>query len=393
MGLEHVACEPFGLFLFGTPNGLYWAQILSQGNGAVISIIVDQPAGSDPILKARNWFVKKLRNKDLQCGKPNNVGDLEKQPFYKFLESTYLIHPIGLGALLYALGGFPYFVWGMGVRTVYVYHGTWLVNSASHTWGKQTWNTGDLSKNNWWVAMITFGEGWHNNHHAFEYSARHGLEWWQIDITWYVIRLLEAIGLATDVKLPTSAQKQRMAFNKFLEAIGLATDVYLCPKAKDGLTQLMVRQKVINPQSRLYSEEERQIILLFIHQLRNCFEITLFVSSFISNENLSKVTLQGVRTVFVYHITWLVNSASHTWGKQAWNTGDLSRNNWWLAMITFGEGWHNNHHAFEYSARQGLEWWQIDITWYVIRLLEAIGLATDVKLPTSAQKQRMAFNK
>ncbi|KAL2539323.1 Palmitoyl-monogalactosyldiacylglycerol delta-7 desaturase [Abeliophyllum distichum] len=149
-----------------------------------------------------------------QCGKPNNVGDLEKQPFYKFLESTYIIHPIALGALLYALGGFPYIVWGMGVRTVFVYHGTWLVNSASHTWGKQAWNTGDLSKNNWWLALITFGEGWHNNHHAFEYSARQGLEWWQIDITWYVIRLLEAIGLATDVKLPTSTQKQRMAFNK-----------------------------------------------------------------------------------------------------------------------------------------------------------------------------------
>ncbi|KAL2463069.1 Palmitoyl-monogalactosyldiacylglycerol delta-7 desaturase [Forsythia ovata] len=149
-----------------------------------------------------------------KCGKPNNVGDLEKQPFYKFLERTYLIHPIGLGALLYALGGFPYVVWGMGVRTVFVYHITWLVNSASHTWGKQVWNTGDLSRNNWWLAMITFGEGWHNNHHAFEYSARHGLEWWQVDITWYVIRLLKAIGLATDVKLPTSAQKQRMAFNK-----------------------------------------------------------------------------------------------------------------------------------------------------------------------------------
>ncbi|KAL2462755.1 Palmitoyl-monogalactosyldiacylglycerol delta-7 desaturase [Forsythia ovata] len=149
-----------------------------------------------------------------KCGKLNNVGDLEKQPFYKFLESTYFIHPIALGALLYALGGFPYIVWGMGVRSVYVYHITFLVNSASHTWGKQAWNTDDLSRNNWLVAMITFGEGWHNNHHAFEYSARQGLEWWQIDITWYVIRLLEAIGLATDVKLPTSAQKQKMAINK-----------------------------------------------------------------------------------------------------------------------------------------------------------------------------------
>ncbi|XP_011073424.1 palmitoyl-monogalactosyldiacylglycerol delta-7 desaturase, chloroplastic [Sesamum indicum] len=148
-----------------------------------------------------------------RCGEPNNVGDLEKQPFYKFLQTTYIIHPLALGALLYAVGGVPYIVWGMGVRIVWVYHITWLVNSACHVWGNQAWNTGDLSRNNWWVAMLAFGEGWHNNHHAFEYSARHGLEWWQIDMTWYVVRLLQAIGLATDVKLPTTAQKQRMAFS------------------------------------------------------------------------------------------------------------------------------------------------------------------------------------
>lgn len=64
-----------------------------------------------------------------------------------------------------------------------------------------------------WVAVLAFGEGWHNNHHAFEYSARHGLEWWQLDMTWYVVRLLQALGLATDVKLPNEAQKQRLALN------------------------------------------------------------------------------------------------------------------------------------------------------------------------------------
>ncbi|KAL3631776.1 Palmitoyl-monogalactosyldiacylglycerol delta-7 desaturase, chloroplastic [Castilleja foliolosa] len=146
-----------------------------------------------------------------RCGKPNNVGDLEKQQFYKFLQRTYIVHPIALGALLYALGGFPYIVWAMGVRIVWVYHITWLVNSACHVWGKQAWNTGDLSRNNWWVAVLAFGEGWHNNHHAFEYSARHGLQWWQIDTTWYVISLLKAIGLATDVKLPSAAHKQKLA--------------------------------------------------------------------------------------------------------------------------------------------------------------------------------------
>ncbi|GFP88960.1 palmitoyl-monogalactosyldiacylglycerol delta-7 desaturase chloroplastic [Phtheirospermum japonicum] len=149
-----------------------------------------------------------------RCGEPNNVGDLEKQQFYKFVQSTYIIHPIALGLLLYALGGFPYIVWGMGVRIVWVYHITWLVNSACHVWGKQAWNTGDLSRNNWWVAVLAFGEGWHNNHHAFEYSARHGLEWWQIDMTWYVVGLLKAIGLATHVKLPTAAHKLKLVLPK-----------------------------------------------------------------------------------------------------------------------------------------------------------------------------------
>ncbi|XP_016562864.2 palmitoyl-monogalactosyldiacylglycerol delta-7 desaturase, chloroplastic [Capsicum annuum] len=146
-----------------------------------------------------------------RTGKPNNVGDLEKQRFYQFVRDTYIVHPVALAALLYAMGGFPYIVWGMGVRIVWVYHITWLVNSACHVWGKQAWNTGDLSRNNWWVALLAFGEGWHNNHHAFEYSARHGLEWWQLDMTWYVVRFLQAVGLATDVKLPTDTHKQRLA--------------------------------------------------------------------------------------------------------------------------------------------------------------------------------------
>ncbi|KAL0415354.1 UNVERIFIED_CONTAM: Palmitoyl-monogalactosyldiacylglycerol delta-7 desaturase, chloroplastic [Sesamum latifolium] len=187
-----------------------------------------------------------------RCGEPNNVGDLEKQPFYKFLQTTYIIHPLALGALLYAVGGFPYIVWGMpdmyetvvfivqiqilgpmgfcGSQHLHQFFekerslSPWCENRVGVPYhlagelclpclGKQAWNTGDLSRNNWWVAMLAFGEGWHNNHHAFEYSARHGLEWWQIDMTWYVVRLLQAIGLATDVKLPTTAQKQRMAFS------------------------------------------------------------------------------------------------------------------------------------------------------------------------------------
>ncbi|KAF6137717.1 hypothetical protein GIB67_003196 [Kingdonia uniflora] len=133
------------------------------------------------------------------------------QAYYRFLRRTHYVHPTAFGVLLYALGGFPYIVWGMAVRTILDVHTSSLVNSVCHIWGHQAWKTGNLSRNNGLIALISFGEGWHNNHHAFQSSARHGLEWWQIDVTWYVIKLLERIGLATDVKVPSDLQKQKMS--------------------------------------------------------------------------------------------------------------------------------------------------------------------------------------
>ncbi|XP_008230048.1 PREDICTED: palmitoyl-monogalactosyldiacylglycerol delta-7 desaturase, chloroplastic-like [Prunus mume] len=140
-----------------------------------------------------------------------NVGDLKREPFYIFLHYTYPLHAIGFGVVLYAVGGLPFLVWGLGVRSVVFLHATFGINSICHTWGQVVWDTGDLSRNNWLIGLMAHGEGWHNNHHAFEQSARHGLEWWQVDVTWYVIRFLEAIGLATDVKLPTETQMKRRA--------------------------------------------------------------------------------------------------------------------------------------------------------------------------------------
>ncbi|XP_050381349.1 delta-9 acyl-lipid desaturase 1-like [Argentina anserina] len=140
-----------------------------------------------------------------------NVGDLKRQPYYIFLHYTYPLHYAALGVLLYFWGGMPFLVWGMGVRTVLFLHATFGINSICHTWGQKVWETGDLSRNNWLIGLLAHGEGWHNNHHAFQHSARHGLEWWQIDVTWYVIRFLELVGLATEVKLPTEIQKKQRA--------------------------------------------------------------------------------------------------------------------------------------------------------------------------------------
>ncbi|MEL6776160.1 MAG: fatty acid desaturase [Cyanobacteria bacterium J06597_16] len=127
--------------------------------------------------------------------------DINTDPIYVWIDKYYLVLQVALGALLYYLGGWSFVVWGIFVRLVVVYHFTWFVNSATHKFGYRTYESGDHSTNCWWVAVCTFGEGWHNNHHAYQYSARHGLQWWEVDVTWMIIRALQSIGLADKVKL------------------------------------------------------------------------------------------------------------------------------------------------------------------------------------------------
>lgn len=147
---------------------------------------------------------------DQRVPSKNNASDMQKQPFYKHMERFYFFHVLLKFALMYAIAGVPGMVWGGAVATVFLWHVTFCVNSASHVWGKMPFRTGDLSRNNWWVGILAFGEGWHNNHHAFEFSARHGLLKNQFDITWYMIRGLQKIGLAKNVKLPSQAQIDRL---------------------------------------------------------------------------------------------------------------------------------------------------------------------------------------
>ncbi|MEO0396672.1 MAG: acyl-CoA desaturase [Cyanobacteria bacterium P01_A01_bin.137] len=139
---------------------------------------------------------------------PRLTKDIANDPFYLFCENYFLLMQIALGLLLYAIGGWSFVLWGIFVRLVAVYHCTWFVNSATHKFGYKTYDAGDYSTNCWWVAVVTYGEGWHNNHHAFQFSARHGLKWWEIDTTWMVIQLLSKLGLATKVKLPKPEDMQ-----------------------------------------------------------------------------------------------------------------------------------------------------------------------------------------
>jgi fatty-acid desaturase len=137
--------------------------------------------------------------------------DLQRDKMIAFLDRYFFVPQMIVAAALFAIGwwalgswvgGACWVVWGVGVRTVLIYHATWFVNSAAHTWGSRRFDTPDGSRNNWWVALISFGEGWHNNHHAQQRSAAHGMRWWELDPTFWVIVLMEKVGLATRVVRP-----------------------------------------------------------------------------------------------------------------------------------------------------------------------------------------------
>ncbi len=137
------------------------------------------------------------------------AGDLTSDSFFRWLDEWFLILQIPLGLILYWFGeksqvhggGLGMVLWGIPLRLVIVYHVTWLVNSATHTFGYRNFNSPDLSRNCWWVALLSFGEGWHNNHHAYPQSAKHGLRWFEFDLTWAHIRLLKKFGLAKKIRL------------------------------------------------------------------------------------------------------------------------------------------------------------------------------------------------
>ena len=145
------------------------------------------------------------------------VPDLYKEPGMRMMDILFLPAHIAVGATLFGMGYWlggaelacSLLVWGMFVRLVGVLHATWLVNSASHMFGYRNYETTDDSRNNIFVAVVAYGEGWHNNHHAYPRMAKHGHRRWEFDITWQAIRLLRATGLVWDVvDYRTAAEKK-----------------------------------------------------------------------------------------------------------------------------------------------------------------------------------------
>jgi stearoyl-CoA desaturase (delta-9 desaturase) len=166
------------------------------------------------------WVVHRHKVFDRTIHYAPYVGDLLRDPFYRRLERNdawllvFIAHAVlitAAGALVgYIAGGASealryaasWAVWAVAVRTVLVLHGTWSVNSLAHMFGYRNYATKDASTNNWLVALFTHGEGWHNNHHADPQAASHGHRWWELDMSWWVISLLEGLGLAKNVVRP-----------------------------------------------------------------------------------------------------------------------------------------------------------------------------------------------
>lgn len=131
---------------------------------------------------------------------PKKVADLAKFPELKWLDRHHWIPTVIFAAFILLTGGAAAFVWGYVLSTVLLYHCTFAINSLAHIFGTRRFETPDHSRNNWLLALITFGEGWHNNHHFSMGSCRQGIRWWEIDITYWALKLMAVLGLVRDLR-------------------------------------------------------------------------------------------------------------------------------------------------------------------------------------------------
>ncbi len=131
---------------------------------------------------------------------PAAVSDFGKYPELRWLDKYHLVPAIVYAVGIFLLGGWDAFVWGFVLATVVLYHGTFFINSLSHVWGSRRFATPDESRNNFVLALLTLGEGWHNNHHFYMSSVRQGIRWWEVDVTFYVLKVMSWVGITRDLR-------------------------------------------------------------------------------------------------------------------------------------------------------------------------------------------------
>jgi len=145
------------------------------------------------------WFLNDAKHDRLEPTNPV-IRDFSKAPEIAFIDRYFAVPPLVLAAVLYLAGGMPWLIWGFCLPTMTLAHATFAINTVNHLWGSRRFDTIDESRNNAFTAFFAVGEGWHNNHHRYQRSARNGFYWWEFDPTWYVIRAMAAVGLAWDIQ-------------------------------------------------------------------------------------------------------------------------------------------------------------------------------------------------
>ncbi len=205
--LEYIITTIGALAMQGGP--IFWVGGHRQHHGFT------EDVDKDPYSAARGFWWSHMMW--ILCAKPEHfqfnkyrkyAPDIAGDRYYAFLDKYFLSLQLPLAVLLYWIGslqglGMSFLIYGVFVRAVFLWHSTWLINSACHKWGYRNFpDSEDHSTNLWWAALLTYGEGWHNNHHAYPKSAKAGLHWWEFDPTWLVIASLQSLGLAKKVYLP-----------------------------------------------------------------------------------------------------------------------------------------------------------------------------------------------
>ena len=170
------------------------------------------------------WMVQGTAQTHDEETRRRYAPDLMNDRFHSFMNKVWWVPIIISAVLLLAFGGWTMLLWCVFLRVTAQLHFTWLVNSATHIWGSRRYQTHDDSTNNWWVALLTFGEGWHNNHHAHPRAARHGVAWYEVDTNWWTIRTMQMLGLAKSIKLikkPVMQESANPATKELSEATAM----------------------------------------------------------------------------------------------------------------------------------------------------------------------------
>jgi stearoyl-CoA desaturase (delta-9 desaturase) len=169
----------------------------------------DQPGDVHSPVQRGFWWshVGWILSRGSDALKLDRVKDLARFPELRFVDRHYVLAPLALALGLFWAGGWPAVLWGFAVSTVLLWHVTFFINSLAHVFGRRRYQTTDDSRNSALLAVLTFGEGWHNNHHHYQGSANQGFFWWEIDLSYYALRLLSVFGVVWDLRRPPDSAK------------------------------------------------------------------------------------------------------------------------------------------------------------------------------------------